>query len=58
MRPDSSATSQGRRTPAELLGDRKARLQSIFMEARAEIGTAEPGVADALQRPQPRGAPP
>ena len=37
---------------AKLLGDSKARLQAIFVKARAEVRAAEPGVAHALQRPE------
>src|ERR1700722_16844964 len=37
---------------AELLGDRKTGLQTIFMEARAEIGAAEPSRPAPLERPE------
>ena len=52
MRPDSSGTVQGRRTPAKLLGDRQAGLQAVFVKARAEMRAAEPGLR-SLQRPKP-----
>ena len=48
MRPDSAATVHGRRVAAELLGDGEAGLQSVLVEAGAEVGAAEPGV---LRRP-------
>ena len=38
---------------AELLGDGQPGLQAVLVEAGAEIGAAEPGVAPALQAPQP-----
>ena len=37
---------------AELFGGRQPRLNSVFMKSRPGIGSAEPGAASALQRPE------
>jgi hypothetical protein len=37
---------------ADSLGDRQTRLQPVLVEARSEPGAGEPGVVDALQRPE------